>query len=137
MSRDINCNRGVDLTASDPMEVFKKFYSEFTKVLPMIINDLVTKLYSDKLLSGDHKRRIDSLPTDEDKTEYFLDKVIKPGLEIKYTKLFDGMLGVMTTNDDSTINYLISEIQKFISGLSATGSSISLVGERQVVAKGK
>ena len=119
------------------MEVFKKFYSEFTKVLPMIINNLVTKLYSDKLLSGDHKRRIDSLPTDEDKTEYFLDKVIKPSLEIKYTKLFDGMLGVMMTSDDSTINYLISEIQKFISGLSATGSSISLVGERQVVAKGK
>jgi len=52
----------------------------------MIINNLVTKLYSDKLLSDNHKDRIDSLPTDKEKTEYFLDKVIKPGLAIKYTK---------------------------------------------------
>ena len=96
------------------MEVFKKFYLELTKVLPMIINNLVTKLYSDKLLSGDHKGRVDSLPTDEEKTEYFLNKVIKPGLEIKYTKLFDEMLEVMTTSDDSMINYLVDEIQKFL-----------------------
>ena len=67
---------------ADSIDVFKKFYSELTKVLPMIINNLVTNLYSDKLLSGDHKHRIESLPTDEEKTEYFLGKVIKPALEI-------------------------------------------------------
>ena len=135
MSRDTNCKWGVDAMA-DSMEVFKKFYSELTKGLPMIINDLVTKLYSDKLLSGDHKRRIDSWPTDEEKTEYFLNKVIRPGLEIKYTKQFDEMLRVMKTSDDCAISYLVDEIQKFISGrLSATAGSS--VGERQVVAKGK
>ena len=119
---------------ADSMEVFKKFYSEFTKVLPMISNDLVTKLYSDKLLSGNHKRRIDSLPTDEEKTEYFLNKVIKPGLEIKYTKLFDGMLGVMTMSDDSTINYLVDEIQKF--QLGASGSLMDDEGEKKPTQKG-
>ena len=35
------------------MDVFKTYYSELTKVLPMIINNVVTKLYSDKLLSGE------------------------------------------------------------------------------------
>ena len=65
---------------ANAMDVFKKFYSELTKVLPMIINILVTTFYSSKLLSGDNKDRIDSLPTDREKTKYFLDKVIKPGL---------------------------------------------------------
>ena len=81
----------------------------------MIINNLVTTLYSNELLSGDHKGCIDSLPTTKEKTEYFLDKVIKPGLEIKYTKQFDEMLRVMRTSDDSAVNYLVDEMQKFVS----------------------
>ena len=100
---------------ANSMDVFKKFYSELTKVLPMIINILVTTFYSSKLLSGDHKGRIDSLPTDREKAEYFLDKVIKPGLEIKYTKQFDEMLEVMTNSDDPAVNYLVVEMQKCVS----------------------
>ena len=79
----------------------------------MIINNLVTTLYSKELLSGDHKSRIESLLTDKEKTEYFLDRVIKPGLEIKYTKQFDEMLRVMGTSDDSAVNYLVDEMRKF------------------------
>ena len=100
----------------------------------MIINNLVTTLYSRELLSGDHKGCIDSLLTTKEKTEYFLDKVIKPALEIKYTKQFDEILRVMKTSDDCTILYLVDEIQK--SGLPATGSSVPLVGEKQSTAKG-
>ena len=66
------------------MDVFKRFYSELTEVLPMVISTLMTRLYSDKLLSGNHKDCIDSLATSKEKTEYFLDKVIKPGLETGY-----------------------------------------------------
>ena len=135
MSRDINSKWGVDAMA-DSMEVFKKFYSELTKVLPMIINNLVTKLYSDKLLSGDHKRRIDSLPTDEDKTEYFLNKVIKPGLEIKYTKQFDEMLRVMKTSDDCAISYLVDEIQKFQSASTRSVIDGDGEGEKKPTPKG-
>ena len=102
----------------------------------MIINNLVTTLYSRELLSGDHKGRIDSLLTTKEKTEYFLDKVIKPGLEIKYTKQFDEMLRVIKTSDDCAIIYLVGEIQKFILGLPPTGSSVPLIGEKQSTAKG-
>ena len=42
------------------IDVFKKFYSELTKVLPMIINNLVTTLYSSELLSSDNKGCVDS-----------------------------------------------------------------------------
>ena len=93
---------------ADAVEVFKKFYSKLIKVVPMIINDVVTKLYSDQLLSGNHKDCIDSLATGKEKTEYLLDKVIKPGIEIDYTKLFDEMLRVMESSDDPTVNYLVS-----------------------------
>ena len=104
---------------ADTVDVFKQFYSELTKVLPMIITTLVTKLYSNKLLSGDQKSTIDSLATTKEKAVYFLDEVIKPGLEINYTKLFDEMLRVMESSDDPTVNYLVNEIHKF-----STSSSI-------------
>ena len=79
----------------------------------MIITTLVAKFYSDGYLSGDHKSRIDSLPTDEEKTGYFLDRVIKPGLETKFTEQFDEMLRVMKTSDDCAIGNLVGEVQKF------------------------
>ena len=106
---------------ADTEDVFKNFYSKLTKVVPMVINDLVTVLYSDKLLSSNHKDCIDSLATGKEKTEYLLGKVIKPGLEINYTKLFDEMLRVMESSDDPTVNYLVNEIKKF-----STSSSISV-----------
>ena len=121
---------------ADAIDVFKNFYSELTKVLPMIINNLVTKLYSTGLLSGDHKSRIESLSTDKEKTEYFLDKVIKPGLEIKYTKQFDEMLRVMRSSDDCAIIYLVDEIQKFISGSSSSMSLLGIGEKQSVEAKG-
>ena len=103
----------------------------------MIINNLVTDMYSTELLSGGHMRRIDSLPTDEEKTEYFLSKVIKPGLEIKYIKQFDEMLRLMKTSDDCTITYLVDEIQKFKAGSAqAAVNPTALVGEMQAMAKG-
>jgi len=118
---------------ADAMVVFKRFYSELIKVLPTIINNLVIKLYSDELLSGDHKERIDSLPTDKEKTEYFLDKVIKPGLQldVPYTKIFDAMLKVMKVSDDPTINYLVDKIQKCY-----PATAIPLVDEKQSTPKG-
>ena len=119
--------RSIDMMANT-LDVFKKFYRDVTKVLPMIINDLVTKLYSDKLLSGNHKDCIDSLATGKEKTEYLLDKVIKPGLEINYTKLFDEMLRVMESSDDPTVNYLVNEIHKF-----STSSSMPSVDQTQAI----
>ena len=118
---------------ANAMDVFKKFYSELTKVLPMIINILVTTFYSSKLLSGDRKDRIDSLSTEREKTKYFLDKVVKPGLEIKYTEQFEEMLRVMKNSDDPAVKYLVDEIQKFIS--TEISTSNSSVGQKQPTAR--
>ena len=118
-------------TMANAMDVFKKFYSELTKVLPMIINNLVTIFYSSKLLSGDHKSCIDSLPANKEKAEYFLDEVIKPGLEIKYTEQFDEMLKVMTNGDDPAVKYLVDEMQKL-----STSSPVSSVRNQPSTCKG-
>lgn len=66
------------------------------------------------LLPGDHKSSIDALDTQKQKAEYFLDHVIKPGLEVGYTEQFDKMLNVMETSDDPTVNFVADEIRKFI-----------------------
>ena len=122
-------NRGVDKMAN-AINVFKKCYLNFTKLLPMIINELVANFYSNGYLSGDHKSRIDSLPTDEEKTAYFLDKVIKPGLETKYTQQFDEMLRIMKTSDDCAIGNLVQEVQKIYP------ISITLLGQGGPLLKG-
>ena len=112
---------------ANAIDVFKKFYSDFNKLLPMIINKLVARFYSDGYLSGDHKSRIDSLPTDEQKTGYFLDKVIKPGLETNFTEQFDEMLTVMKTSDDCAIGNLVEEVQKFYPVSVVSAPRITLV----------
>ena len=66
---------------------FQKFYPKLLKVLP--ISSMLTEFYSHGLLPGDHKANIDALDTQKRKAEYFLDYVIKPGLEVGYTGQFD------------------------------------------------
>ena len=52
--------------------------------------------------------------TDKERAEYFLDKVIKPGLQIDYTKQFDEMLLIMQNSDDPPVKYLADEVKKFM-----------------------
>ena len=111
---------------ANAMDVFKRFYSELAKVLPMIINELIVIFYTSNLLPDGHKFHIDVLPTNKEKAEYFLDNVIKPGLEINYTKRFDKMLEVMMNSDDPAVKYLVDEMQMFISS-----SSVSSVDQNQ------
>ena len=108
---------------ANAIDIFKKFYSELNKVLPMIISALVTQLYSSGLLSGDSKGCIDALPTHKEKTEYFLDSVIKPGLEIECTEQFDEMLKVMRTSDEVAVKCLFDKIEEFMSTTSCKGTS--------------
>ena len=61
----------LEIQLTNAMEVFKKFYSELTEVFLTIIKNLVTKLYSNQLLSDDHKNNIATLTGEKDKTEYF------------------------------------------------------------------
>jgi len=63
-----------------------EFYSKLVKVLP--ISNISSVLYS-RDLPGNQKDNIHALDTQKKKVEYFLDHVIKPGLEIEYSGKFE------------------------------------------------
>ena len=98
--------------ASNPKNVFKEFYLKLLEVLPT--GHLISQFYSRNLLSDVHKCKLDALTNEKERAEYFLDKVIKPGLQIDYTKQFDEMLLIMQSSDDPPVKYLADEVKKVI-----------------------
>ena len=88
---------------------FQKFYPKLLKVLP--ISSILSDFYSRGLLPGDHKANIDALDTQKRKAEYFLDSVIKPGLEVGYMGQFDEMIKVMESSDDPAVKFVAGEIR--------------------------
>ena len=98
--------------AESAKRVFTEFYAKLTETLP--INDLVTELYANKLLTDYHKAQVHSLTTEKEKAQYFLDKVIKPGLNIGYTEQFNKMMSVLESSDDPVVKFLMKQIQEFV-----------------------
>ena len=97
------------------LEVFKKFYVRLTEVP---INDMIGELYANNLLPGDHKPKVESLSTQKEKAQHFLDEVIKPSLKIGYTIQFDIFIRIMESSDNGTLKHLAKEIRKCLPGLS-------------------
>ena len=93
---------------------FQKFYEELTQALP--INDFLPKFFAEGLLPGLTKSAIESKPTRREKVEYFLDEVIKRGIDIGYYKQFETLLHIMKTSDDSVSKHLAEKITDFRSG---------------------
>ena len=91
---------------------FTKFYNKLTEALPM--DDLLAEFSASKLLSGNHKNTLESLSTQKEKTQYFLDEVINPGLNIGYTGQFNKMINVMESSDDPVVKYLVKQIQEYV-----------------------
>ena len=60
--------------------------------------------------------------TQKEKAQYFLDEVIKPGLNIGYTGQFNGMINIMETSDNPVVNYLAKQIQECAQGTSSSSS---------------
>ena len=110
---------------------FQKFYPKLLKVLP--ISSILTEFYSHGLLPGDHKATIDALDTQKRKAEYFLDYVIKPGLEVGYTGQFDKMLKVIESNDDPAVKFVAEEMRKFRGKF--VSSSIEMSREHETPSK--
>ena len=100
--------------AKTAREAFTEFYSNLVEVLP--INDLLCDFYTSNLLSSDDKAKIDDMTIKKEKVVYFLDNVIKPGLEIGYTEQFDEMVRMMETVEYRPVKYLAGEIRKFLTG---------------------
>ena len=107
--------------AEGAKRVFTEFYAKLTETLP--IKDLETELYANELLTDHHKAQVHSLTTKKEKARYFLDEVIKPGLNIGYTEQFNKMMSVLESSDDPVVKFLMKQIQEFVfDGLHSTSS---------------
>ena len=106
------------------METFRQYYSRLVKTLPMNDDIFTAELYTNKLLPGDLKEHLESLPTSARKASKFLDIVIKPSIENNDVTRLSTLLIVMTDSDDSTVKRLAKEIQLMLD----RGSSNSETG---------
>ena len=92
-------------------EVFKKFYVQLVKKLPINDTLFTAELFANDLLPGDHKEHVESLPTKSDKASYFLDHVIKPSVTSDDGSSFDKLLNVMEDSDHQGVKELTKLIR--------------------------
>ena len=92
-------------------EVFKQFYSELVKTLPMNDAIFIAELYSCDLLSVDLKEHIESQTTKGRKAMYFLDHVIKPSVTSDGDSSFDKLLNVMEDSEYQDVKELAEQIR--------------------------
>jgi len=92
------------------LQVFKKYYSQLVKLLPMDNPVFLAELYSNDLLPGETKEFIESLPTKAQKSSKFLDSIIKPTVEIDNGTRIGVLVEVMKSNEDDNVQRLADEM---------------------------
>ena len=97
-------------SAEAAKKAVQKFYPNLLEVLP--ITEVVNCFRSRHLLSNHHKSELNDLPLLEKKIEYFLDKMLIPGLSLNYTVYFDGMIDTMRQSDDALARHLVGLINE-------------------------
>ena len=91
-------------------DIFKEFYPQLLEVLP--VDCLISQFISKKLLSSAHKGKLQEMSTNSGRKKYFLDKVIEPGVKIRYKDQFDEMLALMEKSDDPPVKFLADKMMK-------------------------
>ena len=66
---------------SSVLDIFQEHYPKLIRALPMNDEYFIAEVYAKKLLPGNLKADIESLPTSAKRASKFLDKVIKPSVE--------------------------------------------------------
>ena len=99
-------------TIATVMEVYKLFYADLIKVLPMDDITFIGQLYSQDLLPGDLKGKVKSHSTQAEKASYFLDHVIEPSLSTSDSKeSFERLISVMKRYNTPAVKELASKIR--------------------------
>ena len=93
-------------------ELFKQYYSILVFSLPIKDVDFMDELFKHDLLPGDLKVKLESLTVHNERSSYFLDNVIKPGLAVGNNRGFVSLLTVMKSNKHDNTKELAKEIEK-------------------------
>ena len=95
-------------------EIYVKFYPNLVAVLPMDDATFMAQLYSNNLLPGDGKAKVEAQQTRADKASYFLDNYVEKGFVVddSTNPTFYSLLSVMQSNDDPLLKSVAGTIKK-------------------------
>ena len=91
--------------------IIQKFYVELITTLPMDDSMFLAKMYSRQILTLKQKKEIQSLHTQEDKAEFFIDCVIA-NVSMGYNEHLDILLNCMEDHKDPLLKGLAQKIKK-------------------------
>ena len=89
-------------------ELYNHYYMALVYSLPIKDVDFMDELLKHDLLPGGVKSKLESLTVNYERSTYFLDNVIKPGLAVGS---FDSLLTVMKCNKHDTVKDLAMKIE--------------------------
>lgn len=95
----------------DYKQVYTSFIAKLVTNLPMDDKSFIDKLSDEHFLPGDTQSAIESLPTQAEKSLYFLSHVIEPSLDIGMTESFDTLLNIMGSHKDTDVRKLAALIK--------------------------
>ena len=112
------------------LKVYMKHIENLVKALPMDDVKFITQLTSNGILPDSVAAHIESLPTQSDKADYYLKKVIKPALDINETAEFKKLITVMEKCGYSHVktmaNKMKSDLEKELKGTYVCNSCVCM-----------
>ena len=93
-------------------ELFERYYTGLVFSLPIKDADFMDELLTHGLLRADVKSKLELLTVHYERSSYFLDNVIKPGLAVGNSRCFVSLLTVMKCNKHDNVKDLAILIEK-------------------------
>ena len=93
-------------------ELLEQYNAALIYLLPMKDADFINELFNHNLLSEDAKPKLESLAMPYERSSYFLDNVIKPGLAVGNSRCFVSLLTVMKCSKYGNVKELAMKIEK-------------------------
>lgn len=93
-------------------ELFEQYHTALVFVLPVKDSDFMDELHKHDLLPGDLKTKLESLIERNERSSYFLDSIIKPGLAVGKNRHFVSLLTVMKNSKYENVQDLARKIEE-------------------------
>ena len=93
-------------------ELFEHYYTALVYSLPIKDTDFINEMFKHDLLPGNLKIKLNSLTVQNERSSYFLDNVVKPGLAVGNRECFVNLLTVMKCNQHDNVKNLAREMEK-------------------------
>ena len=105
-------NSYIVIAKRSAVELFEYYYTVLGYSLPIKDTDILDKLYKHDLLPGDLKIKLETLTEHYERSSYFLDNVIKPGLAVGDRNCFVSLLAIMRNCKDSNVKDLANRVDE-------------------------